>query len=65
MFVLVGAFEQPSAPLVALTGIEFVWEASLAIYLIVKGYRRHRCSLSQASCRDSMQAPCSAYQDGG
>jgi hypothetical protein len=26
-------------PLVALTGIEFVWEASLAIYLIVKGYR--------------------------
>jgi len=32
-------FGQPSGPLIALTVIEFVWEASLAIYLTVKGYR--------------------------
>jgi hypothetical protein len=39
IFVLFGAFEQPSAPLFAFTAIEIVWEASLAIYLSVKGYR--------------------------
>ncbi|MGB8380548.1 MAG: DUF4386 domain-containing protein [Dermatophilaceae bacterium] len=39
VFVLFGAFEQPSAPLFAFTAIEVVWEASLAIYLTVKGYR--------------------------
>jgi hypothetical protein len=39
VFVLFGAFGQPSGPLIALTAIEFVWEASLAIYLTVKGYR--------------------------
>jgi hypothetical protein len=39
VFVLFGAFDQPSGPLVALTAIEIVWEASLAIYLTVKGYR--------------------------
>jgi hypothetical protein len=39
VFVLFGAFDQPSGPLIALTAIEFVWEASLAIYLTVKGYR--------------------------
>jgi hypothetical protein len=39
VLVLFGAFDQPSGPLVALTAIEVVWEASLAIYLTVKGYR--------------------------
>jgi Domain of unknown function (DUF4386) len=39
VFVLFGAFDQPSGPLIALTAIEIVWEASLAIYLTVKGYR--------------------------
>lgn len=39
VFVLFGAFDQPSGPLIALTAIEVVWEASLAIYLTVKGYR--------------------------
>jgi hypothetical protein len=39
VFVLFGAFGQPSGPLIALTAIEIVWEASLAIYLTVKGYR--------------------------
>jgi hypothetical protein len=40
VFVLFGAFDQPSGPLIALTIIEIVWEASLAIYLSVKGYRQ-------------------------
>ena len=39
VFVLFGAFDQPSGPLLAFTAIEVVWEASLAIYLTVKGYR--------------------------
>ena len=39
VLVLFGVFGQPSGPLIALTVIEFVWEASLAIYLTVKGYR--------------------------
>ena len=39
VFVLFGAFEQPSAALFAFTAIEIAWEASLAIYLTVKGYR--------------------------
>jgi len=39
VFVLFGAFDQPSGPLIALTAIEVAWEASLAIYLTVKGYR--------------------------
>ena len=39
VFVLFGAFDQPSAALFAFTAIEIVWEFSLAIYLIVKGYR--------------------------
>ena len=39
VLVLFGAFDQPSGPLIALTAIEVVWEASLAIYLTVKGYR--------------------------
>ena len=40
VFVLFGAFGQPSGPLFALTAIEIVWEASLAIYLSLKGYRQ-------------------------
>ena len=39
VFVLFGVFDQPSGPLIAFTAVEFVWEASLAIYLTVKGYR--------------------------
>jgi hypothetical protein len=39
VFVLFGAFDQPSGPLIALTAIEVAWEASLAIYLTVKGFR--------------------------
>ena len=39
MFVLFGAIENPSGALFAFTAIEIVWEASLAIYLTVKGYR--------------------------
>ena len=39
VFVLFGAFDDPSAPLFAFTIIEIAWEASLAIYLTVKGYR--------------------------
>jgi hypothetical protein len=39
VLVLFGAVAQPSAALFALTAIEIVWEASLAIYLTVKGYR--------------------------
>ncbi len=39
VFVLFGAFDQPSGPLFAFTAIEIVWEAALAIYLTVKGYR--------------------------
>lgn len=39
VFVLFGAFDQPSLALFAFTVIEIAWEASLAIYLTVKGYR--------------------------
>lgn len=39
IFVLFGAFDNPSAALFAFTSIEIVWEASLGIYLTVKGYR--------------------------
>lgn len=39
VFVLFGAIENPSAALFAFTAIEIAWEASLAIYLTVKGYR--------------------------
>ena len=39
VFVLFGAFDDPSAGLFAFTIIEIAWEASLAIYLTVKGYR--------------------------
>ena len=39
VFVLFGAFKDPSGGLFAFTVIEIAWEASLAIYLTVKGYR--------------------------
>jgi hypothetical protein len=39
VFVLFGAIEQPSLALFAFTAIEIVWEVSLGIYLVVKGYR--------------------------
>ena len=37
--VLFGAFEPGSAPQVIATAPEFVWELSLGIYLMVKGFR--------------------------
>ena len=37
--VLFGLFEQPSAPLFLLTGLEILWEAALALYLTFKGFR--------------------------
>lgn len=39
VLVLFGAFDQPSAPLFLLTILEILWEASLTIYTIVKGFR--------------------------
>jgi hypothetical protein len=36
---LFGTIEDPSGALFAFTAIEILWEASLAIYLTVKGYR--------------------------
>ena len=39
LLVILGAFDNPSAPLFALTVVEILWEASLAIYLTVRGYR--------------------------
>jgi Domain of unknown function (DUF4386) len=37
--VLFGLFDQPSAPLFLLTALEIAWEASLGVYLIVKGFK--------------------------
>ena len=48
VLVLFGAFGQPSAPLFALTAIEVIWEASLSIYLTVKGYRPSPLLAAQA-----------------
>jgi hypothetical protein len=39
ILVLLGAIDNPSGALFAFTAIEIVWEASLAVYLSVKGYR--------------------------
>jgi hypothetical protein len=44
--VLFGALENPSAGLLLLTVPEILWEASLTIYLIVKGFRRDAPILS-------------------
>jgi len=48
VFALFGAIELPSPASFGFTAIEIVWEASLAIYLTVKGYRPHRSSQRQA-----------------
>lgn len=40
MAVLFGALENPSAGLFLLTAVEILWEASLALYLTFKGFRR-------------------------
>jgi len=37
--VLFGTFDAGSAPLFLMTALEIAWEASLGIYLIVKGFR--------------------------
>jgi hypothetical protein len=55
VFVLFGAFEDPSGGLFAFTAIEIVWEASLAIYLTVKGYRPSPL-LAEASPAESGRA---------
>ena len=39
LLVILGALDNPSASLFALTAIEILWEASLALYLTIKGYR--------------------------
>ena len=39
ILVLFGAFDPGSAPLFAFTALEIAWEASLGIYLIVKGFK--------------------------
>jgi hypothetical protein len=39
VFVLFGAFDQPSAPLFAFTAVEIAWELSLGLYLTFKGFR--------------------------
>jgi hypothetical protein len=55
VFVLFGAFEDPSGALFAFTAIEIVWEASVAIYLTVKGYRPSPV-LAEANTADSSWA---------
>ena len=55
VFVLFGAIENPSGALFAFTAIEIVWEASLAIYLTVKGYRPSPV-LAEASPAESGRA---------
>ena len=55
VFVLFGAIEDPSGALFAFTAIEIVWEASLAIYLTVKGYRPSSV-LAEASTAESSWA---------
>jgi hypothetical protein len=37
--VLFNAWDQPSGALFLLTALEFVWELSLSIWLLVKGFR--------------------------
>jgi hypothetical protein len=39
VFVLFGAFDQPSGPLFAFTAVEIAWELSLGLYLTFKGFR--------------------------
>jgi Domain of unknown function (DUF4386) len=51
--VLLGLFEQPSAPLSLLTIPEILWEASLALYLTFKGFRP--APILQADARPASQ----------
>lgn len=37
--VLLGAWDNPSGPLVALTVLEVIWEFSLSVWLLVSGFR--------------------------
>ena len=39
ILVILGAIDNPSATLFALTIVEIAWEASLALYLTISGYR--------------------------
>ncbi len=55
VFVLFGAIEDPSGALFAFTAIEIVWEASLGVYLTVKGYRPSPL-LAEASPAESGRA---------
>jgi hypothetical protein len=55
VFVIFGAFKDPSGGLFAFTAIEIVWEASLGIYLTVKGYRPSAL-LAEASPAESGRA---------
>jgi hypothetical protein len=49
VLVLFGTIENPSGALFALTAIEIVWEASLAIYLTANGYRPSPISATAVS----------------
>ncbi len=53
--VLFGAFKAGSAPLFLMTALEIAWEASLGIYLIVKGFRP-----SSTALIDNRRAPVEA-----
>jgi hypothetical protein len=37
--VLLGAWDNPSGPLVALTVLEVIWEFSLSVWLLARGFR--------------------------
>jgi hypothetical protein len=37
--VLLGAWDNPSGPLSALTVLEVIWEFSLSVWLLAKGFR--------------------------
>jgi hypothetical protein len=39
LLVILGALDNPSAALFAFTAVEILWEASLALYLTIRGYR--------------------------
>ena len=49
ILVLFGAFDNGTAPLFLITVPEILWEASLTIWLIVKGFRPSRILSGEAS----------------
>ena len=57
IFVLFGAWEQTSPTQFIFTIPEIAWEASLGIYLIVKGFRRSPI-LDDARLPEGTGAPC-------